>query len=106
MIRRIWRGWTTAENGDAYERLLKEQVFPDIAAMKVTGYAGIQLLRRSLPSGEQEFMTVMTFRSIEDVRGFTGEDYERAHVPEAARRLLARFDATSAHYEVRAEQRY
>lgn len=106
MIRRVWRGWTTTENGDAYERLLKTQVFPDIAAMQVKGYTGIQLLRRSLPSGEQEFMTVMSFESLEHVRGFTGEDYERAHVPEAARRLLARFDASSAHYEVRAELRY
>jgi len=106
MIRRVWRGWTTAENADAYEQLLKTQVLPDIAAMRVKGYAGIQLLRRALASGEQEFMTIMTFESLEDVRGFTGEDYERAHVPEAARRLLARFDATSAHYEVRAELRY
>ncbi|MFB3853773.1 MAG: antibiotic biosynthesis monooxygenase [Vicinamibacterales bacterium] len=101
MIERVWRGWTTAENAAAYEALLREQVFPGIAAKGVRGYTGIRLLRRELPSGEVEFMTIMSFDSLDAVRAFAGEDYERAYVPQAARRVLARFDATSAHYEVR-----
>ena len=31
MIARIWNGWTTPENADAYERLLREDIFPGIA---------------------------------------------------------------------------
>jgi hypothetical protein len=42
----------------------------------------------------------MRFDSIEDVRAFAGDDYERARVPDAARRLLARWDDRSAHYEL------
>ncbi len=42
----------------------------------------------------------MRFDSIDTVRTFAGEDYEAAIVPPAARRLLARFDARSAHYDV------
>lgn len=104
MIHRVWRGWTAAADGDAYERLLREQVFPGIAAWGVPGYRGIVLLRRSLASGEQEFMTVMRFDSLDAVRRFAGEDHERAYVPEPARRLLLRHDERSAHYELREEQ--
>lgn len=100
MIERVWRGWTTVENGPRYERLLREQIFPGIAAKGVRGYTGIRLLRRELPSGEVEFMTVMSFESMEAVRAFAGDDYSRAHVPEAARQILQRFDETSAHYEL------
>jgi hypothetical protein len=35
------------------------------------------------------------------VRAFAGSDHEVAVVPPAARALLQRFDARSAHYEVR-----
>jgi hypothetical protein len=28
MIARHWRGWTEIQNGDAYEKLLKEKVLP------------------------------------------------------------------------------
>jgi len=47
----------------------------------------------------------MWFESIDAVRVFAGEDYEVAVVPLKARALLARFDARSQHYEVRAEMR-
>jgi hypothetical protein len=43
----------------------------------------------------------MWFESIEAVREFAGADYEVAVVPPAARALLQRFDARSAHYQVR-----
>lgn len=101
MILRVWRGWTTSENGDAYERLLREQIFPGIAAKGVAGYRGIQLLRRPLPSGELEFMTIMSFDSLEAVKAFAGPDHQIAYVPPAARRVLSRFEESSAHYEVR-----
>ncbi len=100
MIERVWRGWTTAENGQAYEKLLRKQIFPGIAARGVRGYTGIRLLRRELSSGELEYMTIMSFDSLEAVRAFGGEDYHRAYVPQAAREVLSRFDETSAHYEV------
>ena len=106
MIYRVWRGWTTPENGPAYERLLREQIFPGIAAKGVRGYTGIRLLRRELPSGEQEFMTVMTFESLDAVRAFAGEDYQRAYVPGPARQVLSRFDEAAAHYELLTELAY
>jgi hypothetical protein len=55
MISRIWRGWTTFANADAYEALLKEEIFAGIAARRIPGYRGIQLLRR-VASGEVRFI--------------------------------------------------
>jgi heme-degrading monooxygenase HmoA len=106
MVVRIWHGWTTAANADVYERLLREEIFPGIAAKGVAGYRGIQLLRRPVEADEVEFATIMWFDSWEAVRQFAGEDYERAYVPPRAREVLARFDERSLHYEVRERLEY
>ena len=105
MIGRMWHGWTSLENADTYERLLKEDIFPGIAAKHVAGYKGIQLFRRPLDQ-EVEFLTIMWFDSWEAVKQFAGEDYERAYVPEQARAGLARFDARAQHYELREHRDY
>lgn len=106
MVARIWHGWTTPANADAYERLPKEEIFPDIARKGVSGYRGIDLCRRSLPSGEVEFVTIMWFDSLDSVKHFAGEDHEKAHVPPKAREVLARFDHRSQHYEILERSRY
>ena len=100
MIARLWRGWTSPANADAYERLLREEIFNGIAARRIPGYHGIELFRRALEDGV-EFVTLMRFDSLDAVRGFAGEAYETAVVPPRARALLQRFDARSAHYEIR-----
>jgi hypothetical protein len=105
MIGRIWHGWTKPENADRYERLLKEEIFPGIAAKKVAGYRGIQLFRRPLEN-EIEFITIMWFDSWDAVKQFAGEDYEKAYVPPKAREVLERFDKRSQHYEIKERQEY
>ena len=99
MISRIWHGWTTHENADAYENLLREEVFVGIANRMTQGYRGIHLLRRDA-GDEVEFVTIMWFDSMDAVRAFAGEDYEAEVVPPAARRVLSRTSGRSAHYEV------
>jgi len=106
VIVRIWHGWTKPENADAYETLLKEEIFPGIADKEVPGYRGIQLFRGPLEGGEVEFVTIMRFDSWEAVKRFSGEDYERAYVPQKAREVLARFDERSRHYEIRESLEY
>lgn len=99
MISRIWHGWTRHENADAYEGLLRSEIFTGISERSIKGYRGIHLLRRN--TGEDvEFVTIMWFDSMEAVRAFAGEDYEGAVVPPKARQLLSKFDSRSAHYEV------
>ena len=100
MISRIWHGWTTPADADAYEQLLRSEIFDGIAARHMPGFLGIDLLRRPAEA-TVEFVTIMWFASLEAVQAFAGIDYEVAVVPPAARQLLQRFDARSAHYEVR-----
>jgi len=99
MISRIWHGYTTPENADVYEGLLKEEIFIGIKDRNIQGFHEIQLFRRDV-GDEVEFITVMWFDSIAAVRIFAGEDYEAAVVPPKARAVLKRFDARSQHYEV------
>jgi heme-degrading monooxygenase HmoA len=101
MISRIWHGWTAPGNADAYEALLKEEIFVGIQSRHIRGFKAIQLLRRQ--AGEEvEFVTIMLFDSLDAVREFAGEDYEVAVVPDKARALLSRFDSRSQHYQLRA----
>jgi len=103
MISRIWHGWTTFENADIYEALLKEEIFVGIEERQIHGFRSIQLLRRE-DGAEVEFVTIMIFDSLEAVREFAGENYEIAVVPDKARAVLSRFDHKSQHYEIRAER--
>ena len=73
--------------------------------MNIPGYRDIQVLRRPLDD-EVEFITIMRFDSIESVKRFVGEDYEVAHVPPEARKVLTRFDTRSQHYEIVDERHY
>ena len=104
MIGRIWHGWTTPQNADKYEALLKEEIFVGIQDRHIRGFKGIQLLRRAV-NNEVEFVTIMTFESLDAVREFAGKDYEAGVVPEKARKLLSRFDERSQHYEIKAERK-
>ena len=100
MISRVWHGWTVTDNADAYEELLRKQVFPGILARKISGFRRIELFRR--PVGDEvEFITVMWFTSLAAVKAFAGEDHETAVVPAAAQALLKRYDPASQHYDVR-----
>jgi len=89
MICRLWRGWATNQNADAYERIVREQVIP-----------GIEDLVRRERERDVEFMTLMWFDSLDAVQAFMGDDYEAAHVPAQAQAVLADFDKRSAHYQV------
>ncbi|MGA9998064.1 MAG: hypothetical protein WBP93_21805 [Pyrinomonadaceae bacterium] len=98
MITRIWHGWTTHENADAYQALLQTEILTGIANRRIEGYKGSQLLRREMET-EVEFVTILRFDSLDAVREFAGEDYEVAVIPSEARALLSRFDECSAHYQ-------
>jgi heme-degrading monooxygenase HmoA len=99
MITRVWRGWTTPQNAEAYQALLLNEIFHSIESRKIKGYRGITLGRRNLET-EVEFITTMWFDSLADTKAFAGQDSEKAVIPPAARELLSRFDERAAHYEI------
>lgn len=69
MIARVWRGWTAARDANAYEKLLKEVVYPDLKT--INGYLGGYILRQDAKD-ESEFVTINLFESIEAVKAFAG----------------------------------
>jgi heme-degrading monooxygenase HmoA len=96
--KRIWHGWTTLENADTYQQLLHDEIFPGIEAKNIPGYQKIELFRMDLDD-EVEFVTIMTFDSLQNVIDFQGEDYKKCYVPDAAQRELKHWNQESAHYE-------
>jgi heme-degrading monooxygenase HmoA len=97
MIARIWRGWATPANADAYEEHFRTSVQTELRG--VEGFVEAQLLRRA--DGEEiEFLAITYWDSIEAVRRFAGEEYEVAVVAPHAREVLSHFEDRVAHYEV------
>ncbi|WP_258052463.1 antibiotic biosynthesis monooxygenase [Mesorhizobium sp. INR15] len=99
MICRIWRGWTSKQNADGYQAVVRGQVIPDIEARNIPGFRHIDLMRHD-HTDEVEFTTLMWFDSLDAVRDFMGEDYTASHVPATARAVLSHFDSHAVHHEV------
>ncbi|WP_079148823.1 antibiotic biosynthesis monooxygenase [Streptomyces agglomeratus] len=75
------------------------QVIPEIEERRIPGFQSIDLIRRER-EGEVEFMALMWFDDLASGEAFMGADYEKAHVPAAARAMLSDFEERSAHFEV------
>lgn len=99
MIARIWRGYTSLEQADRYEAMLKPELLPGLG--QASGYIGSYLLRRQ-KDNEVEFITVILWDSLDAIRAVAGEDYETAIVPEARLQYLSRYDEKAAHFEIAA----
>jgi len=98
-IKRVWHGWTTKKNADSYQKILNSIVLPGIEAKNIPGYRKIEVLRIELAT-EVEFVTIMTFESLQNVIDFQGADYQKSYVPDAARNVLKRWDQEAMHYEL------
>jgi len=98
MIARLWRGWTSIENAEAYEKLLREQVLPGLR--QIDGYRGGYILRQE-SNDEVEFVVMNLFESLEAVRAFAGPDYTVPVFEPEARQLLSKVEPLARHYEVK-----
>ncbi len=96
MIVRVWHGWTRPEDADAYEQFLRG-LLSDLPA-SVSGSLGGWVLRRP-GDGEEEFVVMTLFESLDAIRAFAGDDYETPVIEPEAARLLVRGDEKAAHYE-------
>ena len=100
-VARIWHGWTTVENADAYQEVVEGEVLPAIFERHIPGLVSAHLLRgEKVDNGEVEFTTIMWFDSLDSVKNFMGEDYQRAHVPENAQAVLKRFESEAKHSHI------
>jgi heme-degrading monooxygenase HmoA len=97
VIVRIWRGWTRTEDADAYVEYLERTGMR--AYRETAGNRAAHLLRREV-GDRTEFLTLSFWDSFDAVRGFAGDEVDRAvFYPEDDRYLVDR-ETTVFHYEV------
>ena len=97
MIARTWRGSTRAEDAEDYLRYLHETGFREYRS--TPGNRGALGLRR-IVGGRAELLLVSLWEDEESIRGFAGDEIERAvFYPEDERFLLDR-DERVTHFEV------
>ena len=82
--------------------MLINEVFP---AVKKKGVVGLEKVSISTMENEDEieFFLVLQFDSLDSVKMFAGEDYEKAYIPANAKKVLLRYDKTAHHYELKNE---
>lgn len=97
MVVRTWRGSTRVEDADRYVAYLRETGLTEYRA--TPGNRGAWVLRR-VEDDRCEFVTVSLWDSLDDVRGFAGDDIERAvFYPEDDDFLVER-ELTVRHWEL------
>jgi heme-degrading monooxygenase HmoA len=97
MIARIWRGWTTADDADAYAAYVDRT---GIRGYEVTpGNRGAWILRRA-QTDRAEILTLSFWDSLDAIRKFAGDDAEQAvFYPDDDRYLIDR-ELRVTHYEI------
>jgi antibiotic biosynthesis monooxygenase (ABM) superfamily enzyme len=98
MIARIWHGWTKRADAKAYEEMLRNEIFPSIAARKIDGYRGAELFTRE-DDDEIEFLTLLRFDSMDAVKEFAGADTSKPVIFPKAEALITRMEQ-ARHYRV------
>jgi heme-degrading monooxygenase HmoA len=97
MIARIWRGTVRTADADEYAAYIGATGLAEY--METQGNRGAWMLRREV-GDLTEFLTLTFWDSLEDVKAFAGQDYERAvYYPEDDRFLVDRAE-TCPHYQV------
>ena len=97
MIARIWHGKTSVAKSEQYKKFLLEVAVNDYRS--VAGLQGLQFLHR-IEKEEAHFTLITLWPSVEVIKEFAGEDYEKAkYYPEDKNFLLA-FEEKVTHYEV------
>jgi hypothetical protein len=87
-IARTWHGRVPAAKADAYHRYLLRTGIPDYRA--TPGNRGV-LVQRHLDGDVAHFTLTTLWDSIDSIKAFAGEDYERArYYPEDDDYLLER----------------
>src|ERR1043166_7088285 len=99
MIARIWHGWTKRENAKTYEDMLRDEIFPSIAARNIKGYHAAEFFIFE-DGDEVEFMTLLRFDAMDGAKEFAGGDGTKPVIYPKAEALLTRMDERSRHYRV------
>jgi antibiotic biosynthesis monooxygenase (ABM) superfamily enzyme len=98
MIARIWHGWTKPADARPYEKLLRDEIFPSIAAREIEGYRGAELFIRE-DRNEVEFVTLLRFDAMDAVTEFAGQNASKPVIFPKAEALITRMEQ-ARHYRI------
>ena len=96
MITRTWHGTTSPENADYYLEFLLHKGTKEYLQTK--GNLSVKIWRRK----EKDcchFWTVTEWDNVESVKGFAGQDYEKAKYYPEDNGILLEFEEKVNHYE-------
>lgn len=96
MIARIWHGVTPAEKSDEYLKYLNETGIPEYRATE--GNLDAHILRR-IEGDKAHFLTLTFWESIDSIKKFAGEDYEKAKYYPRDKDFLLEFEPGVLHYD-------
>jgi heme-degrading monooxygenase HmoA len=97
MIARSWHGSVPSAKANDYHQYLLATGLKDYAAVK--GNRGVVLLKRE-EENITHFQTLTFWNSIEDIKEFAGEDYEKARYYPEDKDYLLEFELLVTHFEV------
>ena len=97
MIARTWHGRVPAEKADAYYAYLLRTGLAEYAS--TPGNRGVTVLRRT-EVGVTHFLLVTVWESIDAIKAFAGEGYERARYFSEDDEYLLEREPFVTHYEV------
>ena len=97
MIARMWKGKVRKELKAEYVAYLNQTGLADYG--KVEGNQGVYLLCRDLDDNV-EFLTMTFWKSVEAIKKFAGEDYEKARYYPEDKKFLLNFTESAEHFEI------
>lgn len=97
MIARVWHGTTEVEKADEYLYFLNKTGISDYR--KTRGNLGACVLRR-IENEIAHFLTLSFWESLEAIKTFAGEDYEKARYYPQDKEFLLEFEPNVKHYEM------
>ncbi len=97
LIARIWHGVTPAARAEEYTDYLYRTGVPECRA--TPGNRGVYVLRR-IQNDRAEFTFLSLWESLDAIRRFAGEDYEKARYFPEDRDFLLELEPSVEHYDV------
>jgi heme-degrading monooxygenase HmoA len=94
----MWRGWVDNDRADAYVDYITRTGLAEYR--RTSGNLGAEMWTRDLGDGRSEVTTLSWWESLDDIRGFAGDDIDQAvFYPEDDEYLIDR-ETTVTHHEV------
>ncbi len=97
MIARLWHGKVLTTKAVEYRKFVNERAIPDYRSIR--GNLSVHILERA-DGGVTHFMTLTLWESLEAIRDFAGEDFDKAKYYPEDQDFLLEFEPRVVHYDV------